>query len=77
MRILKKVLIGCGFLGFLMTAVSAGASDCGAGEKMWMSALLMVLSRALYSYLNWMQAERAKKSIRYRRYLEKENEMSA
>ena len=65
-----------------MTAVSAGASDCGAGEKMWMSAaiigaLLMVLSRALYSYLNWMQAERAKKSIRYRRYLEKENEMSA
>lgn len=82
MRILKKVLIGCGFLGFFMIAIGAEASDRGADEMLWMSAaiigaLLMVLSRALYSYLNWMQAERAKKSIRYRRYLEMQNKMSA
>lgn len=82
MRLVKKILVIAGGIGFMLIAIAAAGSDCGADERIWMSAaiigaLMIVLSRALYSYLNWMQAERARKSIRYRRYLEKENEMSA
>ena len=63
-------------------AIGVAGADCGADEKMWMSvaiigALMIVLSRALYSYINWMQEERAKKSRHYRRYLEMQNKMSA
>lgn len=81
-ELIKKILIVIGISGFVMMAIAESGAKCGANEKTWMSAaiigaLLMVLSRTLYSYLNWMRAERARKSIRYRRYLEKENEMSA
>lgn len=82
MKVAKKILIVIGAIGFLMVAIGAAGSDCRADDKTWMSvvivgALLIVLSRAMYSYLNWIQEERAKKSIRYRRHLEMQNKMSA
>lgn len=82
MKQIKRILIALGVVGFFMIAIGEAGSSCGADEKAWMSAaiigaLLIVLSRALYSYLNWIQEERAKKSIRYRRYLEMQNKMSA
>lgn len=82
MKLIKRILIVIGVIGFVMVAIGAAGSDCEADEKIWMSAaiigaLKIVLSRALYSYLNWIQEERAKKSRRYRRYLEMQNKMSA
>lgn len=82
MELTKRILIVIGISGFVMMAIAESGAKCGANEKAWMSAaiigvLMIVLSRALYSYLNWMQEERAKKSIRYRRYLETQNKMSA
>lgn len=81
-KLVKRILVVIGANGFVLVAIGAAGSDCGADEKMWMSVaiigtLMIVLSRAIYSYLNWMQEERAKKSIRYRRYLETQNKMSA
>ena len=82
MKTAKRLLIMIGSEGAFLVVIGVGGADCGANDKAWMSAaiigmLLIVLSRAVYSYLNWMQEERAKKSIRYRRYLETQNKMSA
>ena len=82
MKLVKRILVLIGANGFLLIAMGAAGADCGLDEKKWMSAaiigaLMIILSRLLYCYINWMQEERAKKSIRYKRYLETQNKMSA
>lgn len=80
MKLIKDTQIVVGICGFVMIAIGAAGSDCDAPTKAWMGvaiigALLIVLSRALYSYLSWIEKERAKKSIRYKRYLETEKKL--
>ena len=81
MKLIKTMLIVIGISGFFMMAIAESGAKCGVNDKAWMSAaiigvLMIILSRHMYCRLNWMQEERARKSIRYRRYLETEKKLS-
>lgn len=79
---MKKLLIVIGILGFFIVCLGAGGADHEVADKLWMAAaiigmLLVILSRLLYKYIDWMYTERAKKTRHYRKYLELQKKMSA
>lgn len=78
---MKKLGIVIALAGFMALWMGADGSDTGMEEKQWMAAtiigvLFMVLGRLVYQYPIYLQQERAKKSIRYRRYLALQEKMS-
>lgn len=78
---MKKIGIVITFVGFMVFWMGADGADTGKEDKLWMAAtiigvLLMVLGTLIHQYPIYLQQERAKKSIRYRRYLDTEEKMS-
>ena len=78
---MKKLGIAIALVGFVAFWMGAEGSDTGMDEKQWMAAtiigvLLMVLGTLVHQYPIYLQQERARKSIRYRRYLELQEKMS-
>lgn len=78
---MKKTGIAIVLVGFMALWMGAEGSDTGMEDKLWMAAtiigvLFMVLGTLVHQYPIYLQQERAKKSIRYRRYLETQEKMS-
>lgn len=79
MKVLSIVMQGAGFLFLLL---GSSAADSGAVDILWASlaiggTLLMILGRMLYEYADRIKQERARKSRRYKNYIEMQKKMSA
>lgn len=78
---MKKLGIVMALVGFMAFWMGAEGADTGMEDKLWMAAtiigvLLMVLGTLIHQYPIYLQQERARKSIRYRRYLDTQEKMS-
>lgn len=78
---MRKLGIVMALVGFMAFWMGAEGADTGMEDKLWMAAtiigvLLMVLGTLVHQYPIYLQRERAKKSIRYRRYLDTQAKMS-
>ena len=78
---MKKIGMAITLVGFMAFWMGADGADTGKEDKLWMAAtiigvLFMVLGTLVHQYPIYLQQERAKKSIRYRRYLELQEKMS-
>lgn len=78
---MRKIGIAIALVGFMVFWMGADGADTGKEDKLWMAAtiigvLFMVLGTLVHQYPIYLQQERAKKSIRYRRYLETQEKMS-
>lgn len=78
---MRKIGIAITLVGFMVFWMGADGADTGKEDKLWMAAtiigvLFMVLGTLVHQYPIYLQQERAKKSIRYRRYLETQEKMS-
>lgn len=79
MKALSVTIQGTGFMFLLL---GAAAADSCAVDILWASlaiggTVLMILGRMLYEYTERIKQERARKSRRYRNYLETQKKMSA
>lgn len=68
--------------GFMFLLLGASAADSNAVDILWASlaiggTVLMILGRLLYEYAERIRQERARKSRRYRNYIETQKKMSA
>lgn len=77
---MKKVAVAMALVGFIAVWCGSSGADTGLENRLWMAAaiigvLLMVLGRLVYQHAEYLEQERAKKSIRYRRYLELQEKM--
>lgn len=78
---MRKLGIVMALVGFMALWMGAEGSNTGMEDKLWMAAtiigvLFMVLGTLVHQYPIYLQQERAKKSIRYRRYLDTQAKMS-
>lgn len=78
---MKKIGVTTALIGAVTVWCAATGADTGLEEKLWMAAtvigvLLIVLGLLIHEYPIYLERERAKKSIRYRRYLELQEKMS-
>ena len=78
---MRKIGIAITLVGFMVFWMGADGADTGKEDKLWMAAtiigvLFMVLGTLVHQYPIYLQRERARKSIRYRRYLDTQAKMS-
>lgn len=79
---MKTLGVTIAIIGIAAVWCGATGVDTGLEDKLWMAAtiigvLLVILGILLHQYPAYLQKERAKKSIRYRRYIEMQEKMSA
>lgn len=72
---MKKIGVILGVAGGLCVWCGAEGCDTGLEDKLWCAAviigmLLLIFGIMSYRYGDYLERERAKKSIRYRRRLE-------
>ena len=78
---MKKIGIAMALVGFMAIWMGAEASDTGLEGNRWALAtitgvLLMLVGIFMNQYATYIERKRAKKSIRYRRYLDTQEKMS-
>lgn len=79
MKALSVIIQGAGFMFLLL---GASAADSGTVDILWASlviggTVLMILGRFLFEYADRIRQERARKSRRYKNYIETQKKMSA
>ena len=79
---MKKIGIAIMLIGFVAIWCGTSGPDTGVEDKLWMAAtilgvLFIIIGRLFYQYSIYLEQERARKSRRYRRYIEIQKRMSA
>lgn len=79
---MRKIGIAIMLTGIGVAWMGESSAFTGIEDKLWMAAvivgvLLMILGRLVYQYAIYLKQERARKNIRYRRYIEMQKKISA